>query len=115
VNSTNILRSLSSNYGSNTWKVYAKDKAGNVGVDTVTFTVKKESHSNSGPGYVRYLNETILQQKKNYPGNSANNATLELNIKEGKSIFWNEWTILIIGIVLLIILTSLLLYSVKRK
>ena len=40
VNGTNVINSISSKQGVNTWKVYAKDDAGNMGSDTVTFTVQ---------------------------------------------------------------------------
>jgi len=39
VNGTNTINSISSKQGLNTWKVYAKDASGNVGSDTVNFTV----------------------------------------------------------------------------
>jgi len=40
VNGTNTINSIISKQGLNTWKVYAKDVAGNIGSDTVVFTVK---------------------------------------------------------------------------
>jgi len=39
VNGTNTINSIISKQGLNTWKVYAKDVAGNIGSDTVVFTV----------------------------------------------------------------------------
>ncbi len=47
VNGTKVIDSISSKQGSNTWKVYAKDDAGNVGSDSVTFTIANPTDTTS--------------------------------------------------------------------
>jgi len=46
-NGTNTINSIASVQGSNTWKVYAKDVAGNFGMDTITFTVTNPTPGDS--------------------------------------------------------------------
>jgi len=87
-NGTNTINSILSKQGSNTWKVYAKDLAGNVGSDTVTFTVKSSTKTTGCTSCNSYdngpLNETILDNTRNNPGSFPTEEFIKLNVKSEK-------------------------------
>ncbi len=49
-NGINIITGITSVNGTNTWEVVCKDASGNIGTDSVTFTVKKSCTSCCGDG-----------------------------------------------------------------